>query len=98
MHPHTLRVRSVGTPKIFDHKIYAGLEEIVEVETSEVWVEHHVDFLHIDDRLSRYPFWGGGISVRRDKKKTYVLELGQDETAYHHNDEKKCMWWEHLIQ
>jgi hypothetical protein len=57
-------------------------------------VELHVDVLPVTERMRLYPFWGGGISKRVDHSKNLVEEHGQDEAAFHQNDERKNHWHE----
>ncbi len=57
-------------------------------------VELHVDFLDMKERQRLYPCWGGNYSVRAVTTKNLLEELGQDESAFHQNDERENQWHE----
>jgi hypothetical protein len=62
------------------------------LEGDKKMVELHVDLLTVKERMRLYPWWGGGISKRVDLTKNLVEEYGQDEAAFHQNDERKNHW------
>ena len=52
------------------------LEEMVEVQMVEQRVvEHHVDFMRVEDRMRLHPCWGGDMSTRVDKTKVRRHQL-----------------------
>jgi hypothetical protein len=55
-------------------------------------VEFHVDLLEVGERQRLCPDWGGGTSQRIDITRPTLEELGQDESAFCQNDERKQQW------
>ena len=56
-------------------------------------VEHHVDYLVMEERERLYPYFGGSPSIRRDREKFMYLACGQDEVAFTQYDQPKKGWY-----
>ena len=100
-HLHDLAVISQGvdddTGKLAKKSGDAPSNELLHnvhcyLEGDKKMVELHVDLLTVKERMRLYPWWGGGISKRVDLTKNLVEEYGQDEAAFHQNDERKNHW------